>query len=78
MLTNDLGRSPSVASRPLLFRVQLFAKHFKLSEHITYLSTTSILMAVGTPHRIAELLKDSSAYLSSPTSRLITTAGIPV
>ncbi|CED84815.1 Predicted DEAD-box-containing helicase [Phaffia rhodozyma] len=36
---------------------KLFAKHFKLAEHITYLSTTKISLAVGTPHRVGELIR---------------------
>ncbi|KAL7410694.1 U3-containing 90S pre-ribosomal complex subunit-domain containing protein, partial [Mrakia frigida] len=58
------GKKAGAAGRGEI--AKLFAKHFKLSEHITYLSTTSILMAVGTPHRIAELLKDSKQSLKAP------------
>jgi len=35
---------------------KLFAKHFKLSEHISYLRRTKIGSAAGTPGRIGKLL----------------------
>jgi len=35
---------------------KLFAKHFKLSEHVSYLKRTKVGAAVGTPGRIGKLL----------------------
>ena len=35
---------------------KLFAKHFKLEEHVAYLKRTKIGAAVGTPGRIGKLL----------------------
>jgi hypothetical protein len=35
---------------------KLFAKHFKLAEHIAYLRRTKVCAAVGTPGRIGKLL----------------------
>lgn len=35
---------------------KLFAKHFKLEEHVTYLKRTKVGAAVGTPGRIGKLL----------------------
>jgi protein CMS1 len=35
---------------------KLFAKHFKLAEHVTYLRRTKVGSAVGTPGRIGKLL----------------------
>ncbi len=37
---------------------KLFAKHFKLSEHVTYLQRTKIGSAVGTPGRLGQLLEN--------------------
>lgn len=35
---------------------KLFAKHFKLSDHVSYLKRTKVGAAVGTPGRIGKLL----------------------
>lgn len=35
---------------------KLFAKHFKLEEHVAYLQRTKIAAAVGTPGRLGKLL----------------------
>jgi protein CMS1 len=35
---------------------KLFARHFKLEEHVTYLKRTKVGAAVGTPGRIGKLL----------------------
>lgn len=35
---------------------KLFAKHFKLDEHVRYLSKTKVGAAVGTPGRVGKLL----------------------
>ncbi len=40
---------------------KLFAKHFKLEEHVAYLKRTKIAAAVGTPGRLGKLLCDTGA-----------------
>ena len=51
---------------------KLFAKHFKLEEHVTYLKRTKVGAAVGTPGRIGKLLCETgqpfSPHLLSQTS----------
>jgi protein CMS1 len=42
---------------------KLFAKHFKLDEHVAYLKKTKVGVAVGTPGRIGKLLCDTGKYL---------------
>ena len=42
---------------------KLFAKHFKLEDHVAYLRKTKVGVAVGTPGRIGKLLCATSAYL---------------
>lgn len=41
---------------------KLFAKHFKLAEHVTYLRRTKVGAAVGTPGRIGKLLCETGAF----------------
>jgi protein CMS1 len=50
---------------------KLFAKHFKLLEHVSYLKRTKVGIAVGTPGRIGKLLCDTgmSAYVHPWTSK---------
>ena len=36
---------------------KLFARHFKLQEHIAYLKRTKVGVAVGTPARLGQLLE---------------------
>lgn len=50
---------------------KLFAKHFKLAHHITYLQRTKIAAAVGTPGRIGKLLRDTDALSISALSHII-------
>ncbi|KAG5639603.1 hypothetical protein H0H81_010805 [Sphagnurus paluster] len=50
---------------------KLFAKHFKLSEHITHLKRTKIGAAVGTPGRIGKLLCETDALAASALSHII-------
>jgi len=38
---------------------KLFAKHFKLAQHVTYLKRTKIGAAVGTPGRLGKLLNET-------------------
>lgn len=40
---------------------KLFARHFKLEEHVAYLRRTKIAAAVGTPGRIGKLLCETGA-----------------
>lgn len=40
---------------------KLFAKHFKLAEHVAYLAHTKVGAAVGTPGRIGKLLCETGA-----------------
>jgi protein CMS1 len=40
---------------------KLFAKHFKLEDHVNYLRRTKLAVAVGTPGRIGKLLTDTGA-----------------
>ena len=42
---------------------KLFAKHFKLAEHIEYVKKTSINIAVGTPGRIKALIETDDEAL---------------
>ena len=50
---------------------KLFAKHFKLEEHVTYLKRTKVGVAVGTPGRIGKLLCETGEFdwliFASPT-----------
>lgn len=41
---------------------KLFAKHFKLAEHVTYLKRTKVGSAAGTPGRIGKLLCETGRY----------------
>ncbi|GAA5969972.1 hypothetical protein JCM8115_001194 [Rhodotorula mucilaginosa] len=50
---------------------KLFAKHFKLSEHVEYLGKTHVGLAVGTPNRIEKLLNETEAFHLTHLSHLI-------
>jgi protein CMS1 len=41
---------------------KLFAKHFKLDDHVTYLKRTKVGAAVGTPGRIGKLLCETGEF----------------
>jgi len=43
---------------------KLFAKHFKLEEHVKYLKKTKVGTAVGTPGRVGKLLCDTGEYVT--------------
>lgn len=45
---------------------KLFAKHFKVQEHMQHLKRTSIGAAVGTPGRLGKLLCDTGACMLRP------------
>ncbi len=49
---------------------KIFAKHFKLSEHVSYLKRTKVGAAVGTPGRIGKLLCETG------TQTLLSSFGI--
>lgn len=42
---------------------KLFARHFKLEEHVKYLKRTKIAVAVGTPGRLGKLLNETGKAL---------------
>ena len=44
---------------------KLFARHFKLEEHVAYLKRTKIAAAVGTPGRLGKLLCDTGTFVAS-------------
>ncbi|KAI0003271.1 U3-containing 90S pre-ribosomal complex subunit-domain containing protein [Russula compacta] len=50
---------------------KLFAKHFKLEEHVNYLNKTKIGSAVGTPGRVGKLLGDTNALSVSALTHVI-------
>jgi protein CMS1 len=49
---------------------KLFARHFKLEEHVSYLKRTKIGVAVGTPGRIGKLLCETGGWALTSCSRL--------
>ncbi|KAA1471258.1 hypothetical protein DENSPDRAFT_776008 [Dentipellis sp. KUC8613] len=50
---------------------KLFAKHFKLEEHVKYLKRTKVGAAVGTPGRIGKLLCETDALSISALTHII-------
>ncbi|KAF4603877.1 hypothetical protein EYR40_001050 [Pleurotus pulmonarius] len=50
---------------------KLFAKHFKLSEHVNYLQRTKIGSAVGTPGRLGQLLENENALTTSQLTHIM-------
>lgn len=50
---------------------KLFARHFKLEEHVSYLKRSKIGSAVGTPGRIGKLLCETDALLVSQLTHII-------
>ncbi|KAJ7684973.1 U3-containing 90S pre-ribosomal complex subunit-domain containing protein [Mycena polygramma] len=50
---------------------KLFAKHFKLAEHVTYLRQNRVGSAVGTPGRIGKLLCETDALAVNALSHII-------
>ncbi|KAG8933938.1 hypothetical protein FRC02_010873 [Tulasnella sp. 418] len=50
---------------------KLFAKHFKLTDHISYLQKTKIGVGVGTPDRIGKLLSAKDALQTSALTHVI-------
>ncbi|KAH7930851.1 hypothetical protein BV22DRAFT_999642, partial [Leucogyrophana mollusca] len=50
---------------------KLFAKHFKLEEHVSYLKRSKIGAAVGTPGRVGKLLCETDALSLSQLTHII-------
>jgi len=50
---------------------KLFARHFKLAEHSSYLKRTKVAAAVGTPGRIGKLLCETDALTISACSHIV-------
>jgi len=50
---------------------KLFAKHFKLSDHVSYLKRTKVGAAVGTPGRVGKLLCETDALSISALTHII-------
>jgi len=50
---------------------KLFAKHFKLEEHVAYLKRSKIGSAVGTPGRVGKLLCETDALSLSQLTHII-------
>jgi len=50
---------------------KLFAKHFKLEEHVAYLERSKIGSAAGTPSRVGKLLCDTDALSVSQLTHII-------
>ncbi|KAH7916018.1 U3-containing 90S pre-ribosomal complex subunit-domain containing protein [Hygrophoropsis aurantiaca] len=50
---------------------KLFAKHFKLGDHVSYLKRTKIGAAVGTPGRVGKLLCETDALSLSQLTHII-------
>ncbi|KAF5358080.1 hypothetical protein D9756_001849 [Leucocoprinus leucothites] len=50
---------------------KLFAKHFKLSDHVSYLKRTKIGTAVGTPGRVGKLFCETDAFSVSQLTHII-------
>ncbi|KII88958.1 hypothetical protein PLICRDRAFT_109960 [Plicaturopsis crispa FD-325 SS-3] len=50
---------------------KLFAKHFKLEEHVAYMKRTKVGTAVGTPGRIGKLLCDTDAISLSALTHIM-------
>ncbi|KAF9533380.1 U3-containing 90S pre-ribosomal complex subunit-domain containing protein [Crepidotus variabilis] len=50
---------------------KLFAKHFKLAQHVTFLKQTKVGVAVGTPGRLGKLLNETDALNLSALTHII-------
>ncbi|CAE6459330.1 unnamed protein product [Rhizoctonia solani] len=50
---------------------KLFAKHFKLEDHIAHLAKTRVGVAVGTPARISQLLAEPDALSVKALSHIV-------
>ncbi|KAG8687684.1 hypothetical protein FRC09_013350 [Ceratobasidium sp. 395] len=50
---------------------KLFAKHFKLKDHVAYLAKTRVGVAVGTPARLSQLLAEPDALSVKALSHIV-------
>jgi len=50
---------------------KLFARHFKLEEHVVYLKRTKVAAAAGTPGRLGKLLCETDALSTSQLTHII-------
>ncbi|KAF8610705.1 hypothetical protein BDV93DRAFT_517792 [Ceratobasidium sp. AG-I] len=50
---------------------KLFAKHFKLKDHVAYLAKTRVGVAVGTPARLSQLLAEPDALSVKALSHIL-------
>lgn len=50
---------------------KLFARHFKIADHVAYLRRTKVGVAVGTPGRIGKLLCETDALTVSALSHIM-------
>lgn len=50
---------------------KLFARHFKLEEHVQYLKRTKIGAAAGTPGRIGKLLNETEALRTDQLTHVV-------
>ncbi|GAA6003176.1 hypothetical protein JCM10207_001786 [Rhodosporidiobolus poonsookiae] len=56
---------------PVIEVAKLFAKHFKLAEHVAYLEKTYVGIAVGTPNRLEKLVNETDALHLTHLSHII-------
>ncbi|TNY23607.1 U3-containing 90S pre-ribosomal complex subunit-domain containing protein [Rhodotorula diobovata] len=70
-LCRDVKSFKTKTKDGLIDVAKLFAKHFKLSEHVEYMKKTHVGLAVGTPNRIEKLLNESDALHLTHLSHLI-------
>ncbi|GAA5845633.1 hypothetical protein JCM9279_006055 [Rhodotorula babjevae] len=70
-LCRDVKSFKTKTKDGLIDVAKLFAKHFKLSEHVEYMQKTHVGLAVGTPNRIEKLLNESDALHLTHLSHLI-------
>ncbi|ELU43841.1 hypothetical protein AG1IA_02130 [Rhizoctonia solani AG-1 IA] len=55
----------------MVISLQLFAKHFKLKDHVAHLAKTRVGVAVGTPARISQLLAEPDALSVKALSHIV-------
>ncbi|KAI5479298.1 DEAD/DEAH box type DNA/RNA helicase [Pseudohyphozyma bogoriensis] len=67
----DLCREVKTYKTKEIDVAKLFAKHFKLQEHVEYLNKTKVGVAVGTPNRIGKLLAETESLQLTHLSHLV-------
>ncbi|GAA6051858.1 hypothetical protein JCM3770_005501 [Rhodotorula araucariae] len=70
-LCRDVKSFKTKTKDGLIDVAKLFAKHFKLSEHVEYMKKTHVGLAVGTPNRIEKLLNETDSLHLTHLSHLI-------